>query len=365
MRLLIILLLVILGRTSFSQGSIVYKRNVFGELEVYESQGGMPIGSPLYKIKKNVWGYLEVENLSASTNPFTKRPDYSGNSFNSYQLPAKEIFQTLEVLNKKTEYDQLVKTPASSNNPGTQKLLSDAQTFMQNRSAIATNLLNFYNGNIVFPKRLKDGWYDVTKIVKFDPGQGEEAMGFKPGNDFTIGVCKVDNNRIVEYYENVNIFDLKDGFVFRKIDIDIVSPVNNCKSTYKEKNGKEYLNVYFLDNILDSAKRIDDPQFALYTINTASNFNSKDLLLSVQVARNMDVTRDYLVNVKGYPYFFPVFKPNPPTGDCSNSNITLAFRRSTDKFSIGVVRFNDKSVWITNGLSFSPGTCASTILNER
>lgn len=102
MRLLFISLFLLSFNALFAQ-SYVYKRNsITGELEVYKSQGGLPTGSPLYKIKKNVYGYLEVEDVEVSTNPFTKRPDYSNiNSFKSYQLPAKEIFETLNQLNKK------------------------------------------------------------------------------------------------------------------------------------------------------------------------------------------------------------------------------------------------------------------------
>src|SRR5438067_278266 len=117
-RLVTLLVICLLSINLNAQSSFVYKRNILtGELEVYQSQGGFPTGSPLYKIKKNVWGYLEVENLNASTNPFTNRPDYSAYStYNGYQLPAKEIFQTLEVLNKRIEYDMLITNPNTTNN---------------------------------------------------------------------------------------------------------------------------------------------------------------------------------------------------------------------------------------------------------
>jgi len=366
MKLLITFLLTLIINLSFSQSSVVYKRNPFGELEVYQSQGGLPTGSPIYKIKKNVYGYLEVENVDASTNPFTKKPDYANyNNFKPYQLPAKEIFTTLEVLNKRTEYDQLITNPNTSINSTASQLLKDAQTFMQNRSVIATNLLNFYNSNVEFPKKLKDGWYDVTKISKYTPNETEQRMGFKEGNEFTIGICKVVSNRISEYYENINLFDLKTGFVFQKINLDVASTVNNCKSTYRTKNENQYNTIYFLDNILDSAKQIESPDFGYYTINTANNFNSQNLTMSVQVARNKSVTRDEVLNLQAGPYQLTVFKPNPSTGDCSNSAITLAFRKSLDKFSIGIVRLTDKAVWTMNDLAFSPGTCSSTTLNER
>lgn len=366
MRLLITGLTLIIFQTCFSQSSYVYKRTPFGQLEVYQSQGGLPTGSPLYKIKKNVYGYLEVESLNASTNPFTNRPDYSAYStYNNYKLPAKEIFQTLEVLNKKTEYDQLVANPNTSNNSGTSQILKDAQTFMQNRSAIATGLLNFYNSNIDFPKTISDGWYDVTKITKFVPNAVERNAGFSESNEFTLGICKVFNNRITEYYENINIYDLKNGFVFRKINIDVISPIANCKSTYREKNENEYSTVYFLDNILESTKQITNPEFALYTINTPSNFNSANLILNIQIARNYAMTSDDVRELKGGAYIYTIHKPNPVTSECSNSALTFAFKKTSDKFSIGIIRFGDKSIWVKNDLSFSPYTCSSTSLTER
>ena len=366
MRLFLTALSLLIFKIAFTQSSVVYKRNAFGELEVYQSQGGLPTGSALYKLKKNVWGYLEVENLKASTNPFTNRPDYSAYStYNSYQLPTKEIFQTLDVLNKRTEYDKLIANPNTNNNSNTSELLKEAQTFMQNRSAIATSLLNFYNSNVEFPKNLKDGWYEVTKITKNTQNEASRELGFKDGYDYTLGVCRVANNRIAEYYENINLFEMKDGFVFQKINVDIMSLITNCKSSYRAKNENEYSTIYFLDNVVDIERQIPNPQFAYYSVFTAPNFNSNNLTLHIQVARNKNITRDEVVNLQGGPYILTVFKPNPVSSDCSSSGITLAFRKSTDKFSIGLLRFSDRAVWTLNDLNLTAGTCASTVLNER
>lgn len=367
MRQLIILLAFGFSNSiSNAQSSVVYKRNpATGALEVYQSSGGLPMGSPIYKIKKNVYGYLEIENVEVSTDPFTRKPDYAAyNNFKPFQLPAKQIFETLETLNKKNEYDYVISNPTITNNSNSQ-ILKDAQAFIQNRSKIATEFLSFYNSNIDFPKTIIDGWYEVTKITKFVPNEVEKQGGFSESNDFISGICKVSNNRITEYYENINVYDLKSGFVFRKVNIDVISPINNCKSTYREKNENAYSTIYFLDNILESKKQIGNPEFSFYTINTPNNFGSNNLILNVQIARNYSMTKEDVRELKGGSYVHTAYKPNPVTGECSNTQLTFAFKRTNDKFSIGVIRFSDKLVWLQNNLTFLPNNCNSTILNER
>lgn len=367
MKAIITVTLCILTNFLLAQKSYVYKRNLAtGDLEVFESSGGLPTGSAVYKIKKNVYGYLEVESIDASTNPFTKRPDYSAYSnFNSYKLPAKEIFETLETLNKKNEYDYIASNPTVANNSNASKLIQDAQSFMQNRNKIASSYLSFYNSNVDFPKKLKDGWYDAITIKKVELNDVSKNAGFNDGYDFSLVICKVESNKVTEYYENINVADVKTGFVFQKLKLDVVSPINNCKSTFRAFNDNVYSSIYFLDNILDSAKQITNPEFSFYTVYTAANFKSGNLTLNFQIARNKNITRDEIVNFRGGPYILTVFKPNPYTGDCSNSVITFAFKKSPDKFSFGIVRIGDSAIWTINDLSFSPGTCNSTTLNEK
>lgn len=367
MKIIITFLLTVLFQFAFSQSSYVYKRNLAtGELEVFESQGGLPTGSALYKIKKNVYGYLELESINASTNPFTRRPDYSAYSnYNSYKLPAKEIFETLETLNKKNEYDYISSNPSLYTNNNASQLIQETQTFMQNRTKIATSYLNFYNSNVDFPKKLKDGWYDAITIKKVEVNEASRKLGFTDGNEFSLAICKIENNKVTEYYENINIADIKTGFVFQKVKLDVISGVNNCKSTFRASNDNVYSSIYFLDNILDSTKQISNPEFSFYTVYTANNFKANNLTLTFQIGRNKTITRDEIVNFKGGPYVLTVFKPNPNTSDCKNSEITFAFKKSTDKFSFGIVRIGDSAIWTINDLTFSPGACNSTILNEQ
>jgi hypothetical protein len=165
MRLLITSLLALLINFGYSQSSVVYKRNAFGELEVYQSQGGLPTGTPIYKIKRNVYGYLEVENVDASINPFSKKPDYSSyNNFKPYQLPVKEIFQTLETINKRNEYDYVNTITDFSNNTKFQQELKEVQQIIEKEDLVAKAFFKFYSSNVSFPKTLKDGWYEVVNI---------------------------------------------------------------------------------------------------------------------------------------------------------------------------------------------------------
>lgn len=363
MRPVIAFLLCLITSSLMSQTSVVYKRNpATGQLEVYESRGGLPTGQPLYKIKKNVYGYLEIENSGASQDPFTKKPDYSSyNNFKPYQLPAKEIFETLETINKRYEYDNITSDPnKNSSNEGKEYV----KNFFQQRSKVATALFKFYNSNVSFPKTLANGWYEVVNIYD---NEASSALGNEAGKDYKYGIAKVQDNKIVEYYENCNSSDLKTGFVFQKMKLDVISPIANCKSTFRKTGSDDYSSVYFLDNILDYSKQIPNPEFGFYSIYTSFNIESSKMLV-VQVVRNYTITREEVAGIKVGQYSAILAQPNPSNNDCNNSLMTLAFKKTSDKFSIGIVQTTEKvfggSVWLFNNLTIPSGNCQSTILTQ-
>jgi hypothetical protein len=349
-----------LAASILAQTSVVYKKNsATGELEVYESRGGLPTGNPLFKVKKNVYGYIEVQNSGVNQDPFTKKPDYSNyNNFKPYQLPAKEIFETLETINKRYEYDNLASDAATNSNSS---LLEKLNNYTLTREATAKAFLKFYNSNVAFPKTLKDGWYEVVKIFE---SKGFAQAGIIGGTDFKYGICHVLNNKVNEYYENSNILDLKGSFVFQKMAIDVSSPVGACKFSFRVKNSNEYETVYFLDSILDETKQITDPQFSFFSIFTESALITPKDVLAVQISRNTVITRDKMLKMEAGPYVAMIIGPNIETTDCANSLMTLAFRKNIDNFSIGVVNFVNNKVWIFNNLIFSPGQCRSSTLTQ-
>lgn len=340
-----------------AQSSIVYKKNpVTGNLEVYQSQGGLPTGSPIYKIKKNVYGYLEVENIDASTDPFTKKPDYSNyNNFKPYQLPAKEIFETLETLNKRNAFDY-VNSQTQTNNQQYEKGYKELLDFIENKSVLAKSFLNFYNSNISFPNRINDGWYEVVNISK---------LGTMDKYDYNYGICYVVNNKVLEYYQNTNIFNLKTGFVYQKIKIEVISNITSLKCSYRASESEYYYTLYFLDNILEYTKHIENPNFGYYTIYTPPDFvlpiNNG---VTFDIARNKVITKEEIENFAAGPYSTVLTKQNLQSNPCQNSLMTLAFKKTTDKFSIGIYNLYNKKVWILNDLSIPAGTCNSTILSN-
>ncbi len=365
MRISIILLTIsfLIGFQSDAQTSLVYMRNpATGNLEVYQSQGGLPTGSPLYKIKKNVYGYLEIENVNAQTNPFTQRPDYTPYSNSpSYQLPVREIFETVETLNKRNEYDYMMSKP--SNNQQYQSELNNLREYFQNRSRTANAFLKFYSSNISFPKSLKDGWYEVTNIT--DVSSLSETFRGSAEKDFEFGICKLQNNKVVEYYKNCNLLDLKTGFVFQRKQIDVGGSVSSCKATFREMNSNEYQTIYFLDNILDSTKQIANPNFAFYSIYTAERFDPKPGFV-IGISRNREIVQSEIQNATGSPYVTYFGAPNPSTG-CSKSLLTLAFKETgntTDKFSVGILNVTNKKTWIFNNITLVQGDCRGGIISE-
>ena len=365
MRVLFTILALTVFQVSFSQNSFVYKRNPFGVLEVFQSQGGLPTGAPLYKIRKNIWGYLEVESLNAAANPYTRRPDYSSYITQGYNLPTKQIFETLEALNKRSEYNYITSNKFQaqySRNSEIDKIIKDYQAMAQQSNNVATNYLNFYNSNISFPKELRNGWYDVVGITKQD---GIPEAGIKEGLSYNTGICKVVNNKIVEYYKDCQTSDVKDGNVFEKINFDLVSPIKDCKSTYRNSFGF-YYSLYFLDNILDSSKQTENPEFSFYSIYTSNNFKQQTLPLIINIFKNTLITKEFYNDKNDPPYLVVTGKPNPINNDCSNSLLTIAFRKpksTSDNFSIGILSADFKS-WIINNIPYTPSHCQSTILNE-
>jgi len=361
MRPLFILLIILAGNFSFGQ-SIVYKRNpATGVLEVYQSQGGLPTGSPLYKIKKNVFGYLEVENVNVSLNPFTQKPDYSSyNNFKPYQLPAKEIFETLETLNRRAEYDYITSKP-QQNNTDFDKELKRIQEIFQKENDIATSYLKFYSSNVTFPQNLKDGWYEVVKI--YENKELGKILQTSIEYSYNLGLCKVINNRIAEYYENCNVFNIKTGFVFKKVRTEVSSAISSCKATYREEGTNEYYSIYFLDNILDNEKQTSNPNFSYYSIYTSPQVDRIGNSFGVQIARNKTISKEELTSYSAGPYI-TLLPSNSQSYECNNSLLTLAFRQTDDNFSIGVIYPPNNTTWILNNITLYKGSCNSTVLTK-
>lgn len=366
MRIVLTIIILLIAPPLFSQNSFVYKRNAFGVLEVYQSQYGLPTGNPLYQIKKNVFGYLEIENLNTSPNPYTRRPDYSTYVTQGYNLPTKQILETIETLNKKQEYDYINSNAfqaRNSQNSDIDRITKDFQSFFEDRNRMASSLLNFYNSNISFQSSFKNGWYDVVEIYNQD---GLARLNVKEGVDYKYGVCKVVDNRIVEYYQNSSNWDIKDGYVFQKIKFDLASPIRNNKSSYRTLAGR-YNFIYFLDNLLDSSKQIPNPQFSYYSLYTTTNFKESTVL--IQIARNEMITDEDIKSMSIGAYSLAVGKESlsQGSGDCSNGLLTIAFRKpesNSDHFHMAIYRISDFKKWILRSISYKEGECHSSILNE-
>lgn len=360
MRPILFLIIILAGHISFGQ-SVVYKRNpATGVLEVYQSQGGLPTGSPIYKIKRNIYGYLEVENVEVSTDPFTRKPDYTAyNNFKPYQLPAKEIFETIETINKRTEYDKIVSNPPTQNQ---NSVLNKLNEYTDSRTKTATSFLKFYSSVIDFPKTLKDGWYNVTRIFE---SASYEKLGIKGGTDFKYGICKVKDNKVIEYYDNINVFDNKESNVFKKVSMALSSKVANCKASFKTNDFNNYETLYFLDNLIDFETQAENPNFSYYSIFTKSSFSEPSSCV-IYIKRNSPATADEVRKGEMFPYLTMLGVNNPSTYPCDSSLVTLAFKKVNEStFSIGVMNTSNKKVWLINQVQLTMGGCKSTELSNQ
>ncbi len=65
MKLLVTIFLSMTSLIGASQNTYVYKKNYStGQIEVFKSLGGLPVGMPIMKTKINTWGYLRLRGCS-------------------------------------------------------------------------------------------------------------------------------------------------------------------------------------------------------------------------------------------------------------------------------------------------------------
>lgn len=365
MKTLLLIALTVAFSAASAQNSYVYKRNLLtGNLELYQSSGGFPVGSPIFQIKKNVWGYIEIEGLEVNTNPFSRRPDYSNlNTFNSYTLPSKDIINSIQVINKKTEYDRAYIDGGS--NYSSQKIINEMKRNMRSESDYARSLLDIYNSTISFPSSLSDGWYEVVDIHLSNRGV---AFDVDAPYSYWFGICKVRDNKVVEYYRNMHFEYLKDSDVFEKSNLESISSISNCKSVIKPLKDDRFRTLYFIDNIFDSAKQINDPKFTYYSIFTEDGFVvNNNSWLAVQIAKNRTFRSSDSKQVILGPYESGFDKPNDSKRGCRGSTMIFAFKHTgnpNDRFSIAIRRMSDMSFWTANDIPLNPGVCSGTILRE-
>lgn len=356
----------IISAKVYSQSTFEYRRNaISGLMEVYEKSNTNAYGVKVGELNRNaISGYYElktfnqsVKEITVTNNYYTNRPIYQNNySSNHYEI----LIQQLNALNQQAESKNL----STSSNQSVKDEIKKNE--LEYNDKIIENLFKFYSSQKTYPTIIKDGYYEVMEINESDRnsklmkqfGNIDVKLNYTHEN----AIVKVQNNKIVEYYRSI-----VRGFnsstvninIFHKLKLDLISPIKDCKSTYRFNN--EIRDVYFINNLINENCELTNPNFNYYTIYTDKLEDDYDTKL-LQIARNEECNSSQMKYLNFGAYILNFDKSNKSSDFpvCNETNLTLAFKNINSNFSIGIL-YKDKE-WHLNNINFDEAKCKSTIL---
>jgi hypothetical protein len=252
MKFLLTILMLMTTLIGTSQKTYVYKKNYYtGQTEVFESLGGVPIGMPILKMKINIWGYLELEDLNVqqtvkpTVNPWSRKPNLESYKFTPYMEDYKGILETLQVLNDRFESQNVARMQTTSQNTSWQsdwlkKLAEEAN----NETRLAKQRQDFFKKFANPPARLEDGWHFCESYYDSDFGK----LDVQKGTKIFYFLAKIKNDRIDSLYQTLT----PSGNIFTKVNILQGGGVVKCESLIKTEEGAPVYELYFLNGLLDS-----------------------------------------------------------------------------------------------------------------
>lgn len=258
---------ILVGHTMFAQ-DYIYKRNSFGQIEVFESSNGFPQGQKLATIKRNIYGYIEVENskgsqnITTTENPYSRMPTIT--PITPYLAPVVSIMNTIN-----TFIEVNKKVAASQNN---QTLSRDGvakyKATMEKMAQQYTQFTNFYNSVPNKPSKVKDGWHSVvimSSSLAKDFNEINKAGGIQQIEKLIqLGYGYVVNNKLQKTIE----CSFTQTVEFVKPSILSGNAIENCKTYYKWKDSKGVPDeVYFIDYILDETEIASLPLLGTFKFN--------------------------------------------------------------------------------------------------
>lgn len=263
--LIIILFLPVLGFTQ----DVVYKRNAFGQVEIYSSNYGVPVGTPIGVVRRTAMGYIEVKDMSQqnafrqSENAYSRRPQLI--TTKPYLAP---VSQHINSLNTFIEANK-IQSQAQSQNEVTQRETHLKNLFEEMQTRY-TDLLSFYNQIQNKPKSVSDGWHNVTCIM---PNPLKDV--FKGDKLVKIGYANVINNKV----KQVIYRDFTQGIMFEKEEV-ISNAIDGCKAFTKEPGSNSNLDeIYFLDYLLDTTTHADLPKIGIITFGLDPRINRAGVVI--------------------------------------------------------------------------------------
>lgn len=283
------LLLIVVFNSFHAFGQYIYKRNMYGNMEVYETFNGtdVPRGQPIASIERNLYGdfVLKTNEQNAKTNlsdPYSRKPNYESYRSTPYQRP---ILTDLNILN--------VVVPPISNNVIRNKTsydtrFSDAKNLFE-EDALRYNeqvqsFKNLFKKIIDKPKKIRDGWHEVISFS--DPTVLNNVLrrlgkSTKADYELNSGYCFVQSNKVV----NMVVKD-KDGCEETRnllnYEIKLSSQISNCLAVISTKDYFHDMphEVYFVNSMIDSNEVISNPCPNGFTFTTKNIFKNLMILIS-------------------------------------------------------------------------------------
>lgn len=261
-----------------SQTSFIYKRNVMGELEIYQvSQNGVIQNNPIGVFKRNTWGYLQLDlkgnnNFTQDIDPFSSRPNIK--AVNPYLTPVAQILNTtnsyfdlLKVNQKRgSVYDEEMK------NYGNKVIKNWYESFQ----ATSRSMRSFYHGFTGKPKSITDGWHNVYIISKVDSYMKNALKSALSAVDSigVLGFALVRSNQIVTFWQQEMDYA---QYTVRDNNIFVGGKVQDCKAVIKE--GNEFKEFLFIDYLLTQKQLDEAPKMSAVTFTFPSNKKNAYILI--------------------------------------------------------------------------------------
>jgi hypothetical protein len=368
MKYFLTILIFLTIKNAGGQVTYVYEPNpLTGNVEILKTDKSKNIyREKVSVIKRNpISGYFEIEETKnqnliqePAINPYSNRPNFElVYQIKPFNVGYENLIEQINTLNKRFEFDN-VNQLRQNNNLDKNKLLfidNFLKNYYENMNTTAKNLLNFYNAQTKFTQVLKDGFYYTTEILNNSIVNVNNKLyadnQINAELKTILGIAKVINNKLVEYYETMHIDEMsKNSNVFKKFNLEVTSTINNCKAIFREKGIQDIKTIYFFDNIIDPEFAIPDPKFGVISFNTSSipsasvNSNYSGILLKVARNKAEKITQEELKSsdlTKGnFGYAISYATLNDNNNSCANNSVMIAFKPNIGNYSIGVSYLN-------------------------
>lgn len=279
-----------------SQTSFIYKRNVMGEIEIYQgSQNGVIQNNPIGVFKRNSWGFLQLDlkgnnNFTQDIDPFSSRPSIK--AVNPYLAPVAQI------LNTTNSYFDLLKANQKRGSLQDEEMTNYGNKVIKNWyesfQSTSRSMRSFYQGFTEKPKSITDGWHNVYIISKVDSYMKNALKNPLSAVD-SIGVsgfALVKSNKIVMFWQQE-----MDFAQYTVRDIFVGGRVQDCKAVIKE--GNEFKEFLFIDYLLTEKPLDEIPKMSAVTFTFPSNKKDAYILI-YDMSGSLDPIGIVLPNI---PYF--------------------------------------------------------------